>query len=234
MRLMLMGQVHLLSWDKLCKPKKDGGLGIRSTRIANSAFLMKVLRSFCTKLESLWCSVIKSKYRCGWRDFPIVDQRRKSSNFWNGLAKSWEEFRANLSWQIRDGESIRLWSDNWILGCDTLCNHCSFGINEDWTELPISHYVTQNGEWNFNLIGNSLPDEILHRISNIIPLQFSISKMISHGVVSLMVVLIQNQPTLPYKVIQLPIQQPFFRQYGNGRERKGFAPYYGIWGTKLC
>lgn len=35
--------VHLLKWDKLCKPKQCGGLGLRSTRATNNAFLMKGL-----------------------------------------------------------------------------------------------------------------------------------------------------------------------------------------------
>lgn len=30
--------IHLLKWDKFCKPKIDGGLGLRSTRAANTIF----------------------------------------------------------------------------------------------------------------------------------------------------------------------------------------------------
>lgn len=30
--------VHPVSWEKICKPKREGGLGLRSTRVANSAF----------------------------------------------------------------------------------------------------------------------------------------------------------------------------------------------------
>lgn len=33
-------KVHFLSRDKLCRPKKECGLGLRSTRKANSAFLI--------------------------------------------------------------------------------------------------------------------------------------------------------------------------------------------------
>jgi len=33
---------HLLSWKKLCSPKKDGGLGIRSAQHMNKALIAKV------------------------------------------------------------------------------------------------------------------------------------------------------------------------------------------------
>lgn len=89
-------KVHLLSWGKICKPKENGGLGFRSTRIANSALIMKAIWNLCTKPEDLWCTIIRKKYKCGWSDFPSVDKKRKGSNFWNGIAGSWETFRNNL------------------------------------------------------------------------------------------------------------------------------------------
>lgn len=33
---------HLVSWDKLCKPKEASGLGFRSIRILNQAYIMKL------------------------------------------------------------------------------------------------------------------------------------------------------------------------------------------------
>lgn len=82
-------KVHLLSWEKLCKPKKEGGLGLRSTRTANSAFLMKTLWNFCNKSDSLWVTTIRSKYKCGWKEFPIINSKKKGSNFWNGQIQMW-------------------------------------------------------------------------------------------------------------------------------------------------
>lgn len=33
--------VHLIKWNTLCQPKEFGGLGLRSTRAANTAFILK-------------------------------------------------------------------------------------------------------------------------------------------------------------------------------------------------
>lgn len=35
-------RVHLLSWDTLQKPKEQGGIGLRSAKQANVAFLAKL------------------------------------------------------------------------------------------------------------------------------------------------------------------------------------------------
>lgn len=55
--------VYLLSWDKICKPKVDGGLGLRSTREANTAYIMKGIWNFCSQSDSLWVSLLRNKYK---------------------------------------------------------------------------------------------------------------------------------------------------------------------------
>jgi len=32
----------MASWDKVCRPKKTGGLGLRKMKVVNSAFLSKL------------------------------------------------------------------------------------------------------------------------------------------------------------------------------------------------
>ena len=34
--------MHMVSWDKICQPKKAGGLGLRKMEAVNSAFLSKL------------------------------------------------------------------------------------------------------------------------------------------------------------------------------------------------
>ncbi|CAL1412328.1 unnamed protein product [Linum trigynum] len=34
--------IHLLDWDTICKPKDQGGLGLRSARCLNLAYLVKL------------------------------------------------------------------------------------------------------------------------------------------------------------------------------------------------
>ncbi|CAA7059442.1 unnamed protein product [Microthlaspi erraticum] len=51
---------HLVSWDKICRPKEDGGLGIRKTRLMNTALLAKVGWRVLHDSTSLWARVLRS------------------------------------------------------------------------------------------------------------------------------------------------------------------------------
>jgi len=44
----------LVAWDKVCKPKKFGGLGLRKTGVVNTAFLAKLSWKFLTQPDNLW------------------------------------------------------------------------------------------------------------------------------------------------------------------------------------
>lgn len=52
---------HLLSWNKICRPKREGGLGIRKTADMNKALLAKVGWRLLHNKDSLWARVLRSK-----------------------------------------------------------------------------------------------------------------------------------------------------------------------------
>ena len=53
---------HWVSWDEICHPKEDGGLGIRLVRAMNEALETKWLWKFATEDNALCEKVIVSKY----------------------------------------------------------------------------------------------------------------------------------------------------------------------------
>ncbi|XP_019195702.1 PREDICTED: uncharacterized protein LOC109189548 [Ipomoea nil] len=56
------GGIHWLAWDKLCKPKKFGGLGFKDLRAFNVAILGKQGWRFLTNPQSLVARVYKARY----------------------------------------------------------------------------------------------------------------------------------------------------------------------------
>ena len=55
-------KIHLVRWERVCKPKDQGGLGIRTSRNMNQAFLAKIGWKLCLDDQSLWAKVLKAKY----------------------------------------------------------------------------------------------------------------------------------------------------------------------------
>ena len=53
---------HLVRWELVSRSKDKGGLGIGNIAKKNEALLGKWLWRFPLEQNSLWCSIIKSKY----------------------------------------------------------------------------------------------------------------------------------------------------------------------------
>lgn len=49
---------HLVGWDRVCTPLRDGGLGVRNVRFFNKALLGKWLWGYNHEREALWKGVI--------------------------------------------------------------------------------------------------------------------------------------------------------------------------------
>lgn len=56
---------HLVAWDKICKPKEEGGHGFRNLQLLNKAHMMKLAWELITQPGKLWVKIAKAKYGCG-------------------------------------------------------------------------------------------------------------------------------------------------------------------------
>ena len=52
----------LIAWDKVCKPKSMGGLGLRKTKDVNMAFQSKLAWKILNDSDSLWVRILRTKY----------------------------------------------------------------------------------------------------------------------------------------------------------------------------
>ena len=59
-------KLHLVNWSKVCRPVKNGGLGIRCLRRFNSTLLSKWLWHYGVENDALWRRVIWAKYGNEW------------------------------------------------------------------------------------------------------------------------------------------------------------------------
>lgn len=56
---------HLVFWKRVCRPKAEGGLGLRKAKEMNRSLLAKVGWRLLNNVDSLWARVIRSKYKVG-------------------------------------------------------------------------------------------------------------------------------------------------------------------------
>jgi len=97
-----------VAWQKMCKPFKEGGLGIRSLANINEAGNLKncweILQS-----DLQWAKLVRSRVLRSNK--PI--RHFVSSSVWNGAKHKFQTIQDNVTWKIGNGESIRLWLDSW-------------------------------------------------------------------------------------------------------------------------
>nr|AID60103.1 hypothetical protein [Brassica napus] len=108
---------HLVSWEKICKPKREGGLGIRLAKEMNVALLAKLGWRMLNTEDGLWVNILCKKFRVGELDDAswLVPQGRWSPT-WRSLVMGIREVVApGVSWILGDGRRVRFWRDRWLL-----------------------------------------------------------------------------------------------------------------------
>ncbi|KAL0289990.1 UNVERIFIED_CONTAM: hypothetical protein Sradi_7060100 [Sesamum radiatum] len=101
-----------VSWDQVCKPQVQGGLGIRRVRHMNLALLLKqVWRILQEDPTSIWVAWVL-RYRL--RNQPLWTVNASSSSWcWRKLVKTSVLLKEGLEYRVGDGHKFWLWTDLW-------------------------------------------------------------------------------------------------------------------------
>ncbi|KAK4383214.1 hypothetical protein Sango_2797600 [Sesamum angolense] len=135
-----------VAWDQLCKPKAEGGLGIRSLIITNQALILKQLwRILQNDGTSIWVDWIQ-QYRLRHSTFWTFN-RETSSWGWKKMLKLRPLLQRGVIYKVGDGSSFSLWQDIWHER-GPLC--LNFPRGPAVTGLPLSSTlssVLQRNQW---------------------------------------------------------------------------------------
>lgn len=104
-----------IAWSKITASRNDGGLGIRDMMAFNKALLAKQAWRLITRPSTLLARVFKAKY---YRKTGFLEARtyQTSSLAWRSIIQTQPLIKKGLHWAIGNGEQIRVWQDNWLLG----------------------------------------------------------------------------------------------------------------------
>lgn len=107
-----------VAWTDVCRPKKEGGLGLQSIREANKTCCLKLIWRILTQRDSIWvkwtkCSILKQ--RSFWE---LKENTSLGSWMWRKLLKYRDIAKQFYKVEIQNGKSTSFWFDNWSsLGC---------------------------------------------------------------------------------------------------------------------
>ncbi|GJV59378.1 RNA-directed DNA polymerase, eukaryota, reverse transcriptase zinc-binding domain protein [Tanacetum coccineum] len=107
----ITGKVSV-KWDDACKPKNQGGLGLKSMFEWNTTLMAKHLWNILTNKDSIWVrwvNVHKIKGRNLWE----IECNRGMSWSWKHLLELRDKIRAFVRIKIGNGKGCSIWYDKW-------------------------------------------------------------------------------------------------------------------------
>jgi hypothetical protein len=162
-------KIHLVKWDNVCRPKIEGGLGIKKTELMNQAMLAKTSWRIIQNDTGLWCKVLKDKYL---KQRSLLDNNYKcparTSSTWRSFVHGAKLIRKGILWRIGNGNNINFWNDRWV-GDSALINQIDNTARLD-LQLKVCDAWTFNG-WNLAFLSRHFSSETLHQITKI-PVNF--------------------------------------------------------------
>ncbi|XP_057444772.1 uncharacterized protein LOC130737018 [Lotus japonicus] len=158
-------KVSQVSWEVICSPKKQGGLGFRRTSDFNEALLMKAGWELIHNPNSLWVRVLRGKYGCGTNVVPEVNKNNRESLIWRGIRSTWHRVISGCSWNVRDGTSARFWKDPWIMSGHVLQNLATNPIPHHDMDLPMADFYDLDRGWELDHFQHILPRAIVEEIT---------------------------------------------------------------------
>ncbi|XP_070010830.1 uncharacterized protein [Nicotiana sylvestris] len=155
---------HWASWNTLCMPVEEGGIGFRSLHDVVKALFSNLWWNFRTK-PSLWSSFVCQKY-CKKLN-PVIVLWKRGSHIWRKMLECRDLIEHQILWQTKMGSSL-FWYENWTgLGALYFLVPQDFGIDENVHNV---HDVTLDGEWDVDRLFEMLPEELaVHILEKIKP-----------------------------------------------------------------
>ncbi|OVA05573.1 Endonuclease/exonuclease/phosphatase [Macleaya cordata] len=101
-----------ISWDSICHPYSEGGLGIRNLQIANTATNLRHIWDIVSGKDTLWVAWV-NKNLIKSRDFWTLNTPNEASWCWRRILEHRPIARNMIISCVGDGSKIRFWHDNW-------------------------------------------------------------------------------------------------------------------------
>lgn len=109
-------RMPLIAWDQVCKPVREGGLGIRKITSMNKALLAK--QGWCVFHENKeWSTIWNHKYLLNsdsLSDFISSSDVFHPSSIWGAVQETKKILGEGCSWKIGNGFKVRFWEDVWL------------------------------------------------------------------------------------------------------------------------
>ncbi|XP_024195736.1 uncharacterized mitochondrial protein AtMg00310-like [Rosa chinensis] len=142
-------KIHWKSWNFLCLPKEEGGLGFRDLHAFNQAMLAKQGWRVLQNPTSLVARLYKARYfpTCSFLDAP---DHSSPSFSWRSITATRLLLQQGWRWQVGNGQEVAVWSDPWLATRYPFCP--SPGLSDIDPTQRVSDLIRTPEVWNVELV----------------------------------------------------------------------------------
>ncbi|XP_071924868.1 uncharacterized protein [Coffea arabica] len=108
---------HWIQWEALCRPRDEGGIGLRRLKDVHDSFSVKLWWNF-RQQKSHWAEFMAGKYCAGLHPC-LAEASQRGSLTWKRMSSIQQVAEDSISWVVSAG-LMNFWHDNW-LGTGVLC-----------------------------------------------------------------------------------------------------------------
>ncbi|XP_026400485.1 uncharacterized protein LOC113296390 [Papaver somniferum] len=153
------------AWKYICQPIAQGGLGIKNPHQFNITLLTKLASRLIIEKYKLWAKIIKAKY------FPNSHplEASKSSNLswiWTSSRKGLDLIKGNFIWQVKNGNSVKIWEDRWIPNSDIPSQPQD---SQGTAPTTVQELITEDNTWDQEKLNSYINPEVRNKIQAISP-----------------------------------------------------------------
>ncbi|CAN1830216.1 Putative ribonuclease H protein At1g65750 [Linum perenne] len=164
-------QIPLISWDRICLPKENRGLGLRLARDVNRAYLTKLAFLFFQNADLLWVRVLQNKYFRYIVNGLRPRNRSRLSALWRGISKECPTMISGARSAIRNGVGMLFWLDCWNDKGERLIDLVDRDVETIDLDASVADLVDITRQWNFEQLNPYLPREGLDLVAGMTPPQ---------------------------------------------------------------
>ncbi|XP_030929772.1 uncharacterized protein LOC115955672 [Quercus lobata] len=106
-------KIHWISWEKLCQPKKEGGMGFKELIKFNDSMLAKQIWRLENNEGCLFHGVFKAKFFPNGSVFDC-EVSTKGSYASKSIVQARHVMDLGSVWRIGDGKSVKIRGDRWL------------------------------------------------------------------------------------------------------------------------
>ncbi|CAN1130131.1 Putative ribonuclease H protein At1g65750 [Linum perenne] len=154
---------------RICAPKQNGGLGLKSARELNRAYMTKLAFTFFQEPERLWVKILQSKYFKETDEGIVLRSLRSKSGLWKGISKEWQTMVRGAKSAIRDGRDTPFLDSCWVDTDVKLIDLVEDGTSSPDLEAVVADFVEPSGQWDVEKLQLVLPNEAVNLVVGLTP-----------------------------------------------------------------